>query len=219
MCRAKGKSCFACGKQNHFAAMCRGCQSTRDTIPEPKDENIRSINHTDKQQDSSNEDSYEFVVSPPVENKVSPTTHVQAVKTIPVIIEKAHIKMIVDTGATTNILDAQAFNEIQKKNPTLHLQPSKLKIYACMQSHPLPVLGKFEGLAESKHRMVVTTFHVVSGDGGSLLSYSTSTELDFVKMNVHAVTQPSSTSYTDPREDHKQFGNENPEIPKSNQPD
>ena len=127
--------------------------------------------------------------------------------------------MIVDTGATTNILDAQAFNQIQKKNPTLHLQPSKHKIYAYMQSHPLPVLGKFEGLIESKHRMVVTTFHAVNGDGGSLLSYSTATELDIVKMNVSAVTQSSSTSYTDPREDHKQFGNENPEISKSNQPD
>ena len=182
--------------------MCRSRQSTRDTIPEPKGENIRSINHTDKQSDSSDEDSYAFVVSPPVENKVSPTT--QAVKTIPVIIEKAHIKMIVDTAeATTNILDAQAFNEIQKKNPTLHLQPSRHKIYAYMQSHPLPVLGKFEGLIESKHKMVVTTFHVVNGDGGPLISYSTATELDIVKMNVHAVTQSSSTSYTDPREDHK----------------
>ena len=65
-----------------------------------------------------------------------------------------------------------------------------------MLSHPLPVLGKFEELIESKHRMVVTTFHVINGDGGSLLSYSTATELDIVKMNVHAVTQPSSTSYS-----------------------
>ena len=83
VCRAKGKSCFACGKQNHFAAMCRSRQSTRDTIPEPKGENIRSINHTDKQPDSSDEDSYAFIVSPPVENRVSPTT--QAVKTIPLL--------------------------------------------------------------------------------------------------------------------------------------
>ena len=55
-------------------------------------------------------------------------------------------------------------------------------------------------------------------DGGSLPSYSTATELDIVKMNVHAVTQSSFTSYTD-REDNKQFGNENPEIPKNHQPD
>ncbi|CAB4039366.1 Hypothetical predicted protein [Paramuricea clavata] len=68
--------------------------------------------------------------------------------------------------------------------------------------------------------MAVTTFHVVNGDGGSLLSYSTVTELDIVKMNVHAVVaQSSSTSYTDPQEDHKQFGNENPDIPKNHQPD
>ncbi|CAB4026619.1 Transposon Tf2-9 poly [Paramuricea clavata] len=137
-----------------------------------------------------------FVVTPPVENEVPPNA--RAVKTIPVIIERTHVKMIVDTGATTNILDSKAYNDIKKKNPSLHLKPSTHKIYAYMQSKPLPVLGKFEGLIESKHRMAVTTFHVVNGDGGSLLL---------------------SRSYTDPREDHKQFGNENPEIPKNHQPD
>ena len=215
VCRAKGKSCFSCGKQNHFATMCRS--RPRNNIPE-KGENIQAINCTEKQSNSSDEDSYVFVVTPPVETEVSPNP--RAVKTIPVIIERAHVKMIVDTGATTNILDYKAFNEIKKKNPSLHLQPSTHKIYAYMQSQPLPVLGKFEGLIESKHRMAVRTFHVVNGDGGSLLSYATATELDIVKMNVHAVvTQSSSTSYTDPREDHKQFGNENPEIPKNHQPD
>jgi hypothetical protein len=195
--------------------MCRS--RPRNNIPE-KGENIQAINCTEKQSNSSDEDSHVFVVTPPVETEVSPNP--RAVKTIPVIIERAHVKMIVDTGATTNILDSKAFNEIKKKNPSLHLQPSTHKIYAYMQSQPLPVLGKFEGLIESKHRMAVTTFHVVNGDGGSLLSYSTATELDIVKMNVHAVvTQSSSTSYTDPREDHKQFGNENPEIPKNHQPD
>jgi hypothetical protein len=67
--------------------------------------------------------------------------------------------------------------------------------------------------------MDVTTFHVVNGDSGWLLSYSTATKLDIVKMNVHPVTKSSSTSYTDSREDHKQFGNKNPEIPKNHQPD
>ena len=180
MCRAKGKS------------LCRSFQ--RNNIPD-KGENIQAINCTEKQSNSSDEDSYVFVVTPPVENEISPNP--RAVKTIPVIIERAHVKMIVDTGATTNILDSKAFNEIKKKNPSLHLQPSTHKIYAYMQSQPLPVLGKFEGLIESKHRMAVTTFHVVNGDSGSLLSYSTATELDIVKMNVHAVTQSSSTSYTD----------------------
>ncbi|XP_028412196.1 uncharacterized protein LOC114535019 [Dendronephthya gigantea] len=197
--------------------MCRGRQ--RNNIPESKvkGENIQANNCTENQSNSSEEDSYVFVVTPPVEKEVSPNP--RAVKTIPVIIERAHIRMIVDTGATTNILVSKAFNEIKKKNPSLHLHPSTHKIYAYMQSQPLPVLGKFEALIESKHRMAVTTFHVVNGDGGSLLSYSTATELDIVKMNVHAVTQSSSTSYTDPRDDHNQFGNENPENPKNHQPD
>jgi hypothetical protein len=92
--------------------MCRSRQ--RNNIPD-KGENIQAINCTEKQSNSSDEDSYVFVVTPPVENEISPNA--LAVKTIPVIIERAHVKMIVDTGATTNILDSKAFNEIKKKNP------------------------------------------------------------------------------------------------------
>ncbi|CAB3994280.1 Hypothetical predicted protein [Paramuricea clavata] len=46
------------------------------------------------QSNSSDEHSYVFVVTPPVENEISPNP--QAVKTIPVIIERAHVKMIVE---------------------------------------------------------------------------------------------------------------------------
>ena len=101
----------------------------------------------------------------------------------------------------------------------MHLQHSTHKIYAYMQSQPLPVLGKFEGLIESKQKMTVTVFHVVNGDGGSLLSYSTATELDIVKLNVNAVAQSGPAPYTDPREDHAEFGNESPPALKNKKPD
>jgi hypothetical protein len=70
MYKAKEKSCFSCGKQNHFATMCRSRQSTRNNIPEHNGENIQAINYTDheKQSNSSDEDSYVFVVTRPVEN-------------------------------------------------------------------------------------------------------------------------------------------------------
>ena len=129
---------------------------------------------------------------PPVEKKGTETA--SKVKTIPAVVEKTNIRMIVDTGPTMNILDSKAFNEIKKKNPSLYLQHSMHKIYAYMQSQPLPVLGKFEGL-ESKQKMAVTVFHVVNGDGGSLLSYSTGTELGIVKLNVNAVAQSGPAPY------------------------
>ena len=141
VCRAKGKSCFSCGKQNHFATMCRS--RPRNNIPE-KGENIQAINCTDNQSNSSDEDSYVFVVTPPVETEVSPNP--RAVKTIPVIIERAHVKMIVDTGATTNILDSKAFNETKKKNPSLHLQPSTHKIYATCNLNLYQSLGNLKDL-------------------------------------------------------------------------
>ena len=147
----------------------------------------------------------------PVEKKGTETA--SKVKTIPAVVEKTNIRMIVDTGATMNILDSKAFNEIKKKNPSLYLQHSMHKIYAYMQSQPLPV----EGL-ESKQKMAVTVFHVVNGDGGSLLSYSTGTELGIVKLNVNAVAQ-SGPALTDPREDHAEFGNESPPALKNKKPD
>jgi hypothetical protein len=110
--------------------------------------------------------------------------------------------MIADTGTTTNILDPKAFNEIKKKNPSLHL--------ICNHQHTkyMQSLGNLKDIPCCKQgRWVIT------------IGYSTATQLDIVKMNVHVVTQSSSTSYTDPREDHKQFGNEKPEIPKKHQPD
>ena len=45
VCRAKGKSCFACGKQNNFATKCRSRQSARNNIPEHKGNNIQAINY------------------------------------------------------------------------------------------------------------------------------------------------------------------------------
>ncbi|CAB4035242.1 RNA-directed DNA polymerase from mobile element jockey [Paramuricea clavata] len=145
VCRAKGKSCFACGKQNYFATMCRSRQRNNISV---KGENIQAINCTEKQSNFSDEDSYVFVVTPPVENEVSPNP--RAVKTIPVIIERARVKMIVDTGKTTNILDSKAFNEIKKKNPSLNLQPSTHKMYAYMQYQPLPVFGNLKDLVKTK---------------------------------------------------------------------
>ena len=37
-CRAKGKSCFACGEQNHFASMCHSSRgrNTSSKLPEKK---------------------------------------------------------------------------------------------------------------------------------------------------------------------------------------
>ena len=195
-------------------AMCRSSQNLSNNNTHQKGVNIQSIIRTERKSDSSDQDSYVFGVSQPAENKVPSTT--QGGRTVPVTIDKAHVRMIVDTGATIKFLDNKACNETRKKNPSLHLKQSTHKIYAYMQPQLLPVLGKFEEIIESKRRMVAPSFHVVNGDSGSLLCYFTATELD--KRNVHTVTQASSKPYVDPQKDHVQFGNENPETPKSSPP-
>lgn len=47
----------------------------------------------------------------------------QGVKIIPAISEKTRVRMIIDTGATINILDCKAFVEIEKKTP-IYLKPT-----------------------------------------------------------------------------------------------
>ena len=44
-CRAKGKSCFACGKQNHFASMCRSSRG-RNTSSKPSEK--KAISTSDR---------------------------------------------------------------------------------------------------------------------------------------------------------------------------
>ena len=98
-CRAKGKSCFACGKQNHFASMCRSSRG-RNTSSKPSEKkgdfNIRSVTDKAEKSESSDEDSYVFTVPPPVEKKGTETA--SKVKTIPVVVEKTNIRMMLTLG-------------------------------------------------------------------------------------------------------------------------
>ena len=51
----------------------------------------------------------------------------------------------------------------------------------------LKLLGQFEILVESQHRVSVSTIHVVPGNYGCFLSYKTASSLGLVTVNVHAV--------------------------------
>ena len=64
MCKARGKVCRACGKSNHFDAVCRSNPNNNNSLSKPKSENVRAVQHHESQaSSSSDEDSYAFGIS------------------------------------------------------------------------------------------------------------------------------------------------------------
>ena len=73
------------------------------------------------------------------------------------------------------------------------LQPCGTRVYAFNLSAPLPVIGKFSALIESKCSAVDAEFLVVESET-SLLGYTTATELGILQIaNAVSVEKPYSS--------------------------
>ncbi len=191
-CPAKGQTCRKCNKQNHYARVCRSSVplsrrpvNTRPRFTRRDNFNPQNIQHIGHQEihysntsSSSSEDEHLYTC---VDSK---TTKMPSTK---VKINNVHVRMIIDTGASTNIIDENTFALINKRNPTL-LKRTRTKLFAYGSKQQLPVIGKFEATIETKKRMTAATIHVVKGGYGSLLSYQTATELNLIQVNINNVT-------------------------------
>ena len=83
------------------------------------------------------------------------------------------VKMLLDTGASTDILDKATYDKLSAVKP-IALTKSPVKIFAYSSQSPLHVVGKFDATIESKRNISVSTIYVLEGSAGSLLSYNTS---------------------------------------------
>lgn len=181
VCPAKGKTCRACGKLNHFAKVCRSKKNfeksrEKDNDKESKESVKLAQQQHNVQSPSSSDDEYTFAVSS--STKVT-NTKIQ--------INGTPIDVTIDSGATTNILDSVAFSCIQKRNKHVQLEPTQTKIYAYNAVQPLLLLGKCCLAVESNRKRVLSTFYVVKGKAGSLLGNETAAELGILKINVNEI--------------------------------
>ena len=95
------------------------------------------------------------------------------------------VKMLLDTGASTNILDKATFDKLSAIKP-IALTKSPVKIVAYGSQSPLPVVGKFDATIESKRNISVSPIYVLEGSAGSLLSYNTANDLGLIRLSVNA---------------------------------
>jgi transposase InsO family protein len=179
-CPAKGQTCHKCGKPNHYAKVCR---SSRNNKPQQKlhvrqvTENSTQEKSTQESEASSDSDD-EYIFSTGKDESKIPT--------ITVKINCADVPMIVDTGASTDIIDEKAFSQINQHLP-VKLGHTTKRLFAYGSKTQLPTLGQFEGVIEFKGNRAKSKIHVLKGSNGSLLSYKTAQHLKVLNLNINHI--------------------------------
>ncbi|XP_028406446.1 uncharacterized protein K02A2.6-like [Dendronephthya gigantea] len=100
--------------------------------------------------------------------------------------------MVIDTGASINIIDELAFNILQKQRP-LSLRHSKTRVFAYGATHQLPVMGQFHATLKFATGTTTTRVHVIKGNFGCLLSYQTASALGLIMLKINNVKSGQST--------------------------
>ena len=165
-CPAKGKTCHACKKQNHFSSVCRSKRKG----------NRRSVNQVEKTNacDTSS-DSEDYVFGMQEEENVNAVKSKQP--SLNVTVNGLNVRMLVDTGSSINVLDENTYQKFQVK-PKLLKTDTKVFTYGSNTNFPL--LGKFIGTLETQHKITTATIYVTKGASGCLLCYDSAVELQVI---------------------------------------
>lgn len=190
-CPTEGQRCNHCFKYNHFARVCQSRNRTQhsnsanavqNTPEDPK------LTNTGQQGDSTDSEEYSFNIHATSTKKQNKQSFYIKIK-----IGKSTIQFQIDSGSSANIIDESTFATIQKKNPSIQLTRSRKRLFAFGSAKPLPLIGQFQCLLESKKRLAYATIIVVKNATGCLLSEKTF--IDFLTIKVNKVTpRPAAIS-------------------------
>jgi hypothetical protein len=215
-CPAYGTTCRSCGKQNHWSKCCRSTsasgfrsnttrqsqnrqqtsskfnrQSTAKRPPRsrPTGHSRRQPQHVNQLFDRSatpefSDDDVEYTFSLQTRDMKQPRT--------PVILRGNVISMIIDSGASVNVIDETTYDSLK---PPPKLTKAMARIFSYGASKPVFVQGTFQSKVESNNRKTVATFYVTKGTSGCLLSYRTASELDLIRITINQISDkiPSSS--------------------------
>lgn len=189
-CPANGKTCRSCGKKGHFAKVCR-------SRPQQQRRFVQQI-ADDPEQDPA----YTFVIHS--EQTVLNTSSPSGAPLLPSPSCLVHIGgqplfVLVDSGASANLLDEATYNSINHNTqlPAM-LHPPTTKIYSYGSTTPLPLLGSWSTSVRYKTTTVNATFHVTKGNSGNLLSCDTAQQLNLITLNVNSTMSGPTILHTFP---------------------
>ena len=159
-CPARGKTCRKCGGKDHFAEKCRTQKKTQ-------------VNQV-KESESGTKD-YVFVISDYEQsNKLN------------VCVGGVELEVLVDSGATSNIIDEATWETLKTKKVKCKSQtaaPSK-KLYSYASKQPLQVKGTFNCEIQAGENVTDSEFLVIKGTGVPLLGKETAMKLNVLKIGI-----------------------------------
>ena len=185
-CPALGKTCNSCGKTDHFARVCRSTpRPTKQKMGRNQREGsyTKPLNTVKKIEQNAIERNvkheYEQLFAT-TKGKIQ-----QQDFKANVLIEKTSVELLIDTGASINVLNETTFQRINKKlNNKLQLKRTKTKVVTYGNDSPeLDIKGEITLLIESKKKFVRTKFYVIKTHHKNLLSGTTATALDLISIN------------------------------------
>lgn len=125
-----------------------------------------------------------------VESKQNPRP-VRSIK-----IENCEVKVLIDTGATVNVMDESIFQQLFANKVKLQKSTSVLRSYQTNEnpSRPLTVMGKFDAVVESNTKIIPATFHVIKGNTNMepLIGFQTAESLGLVVITNAVQTDPDT---------------------------
>ncbi|XP_057298881.1 uncharacterized protein K02A2.6-like [Hydractinia symbiolongicarpus] len=182
--QAIGKICYECGKKNHLSAVCLSSKHGQNYQRHHRDFNCdrtrkrgnqvqeNASNSSISEEESENEHSLFSVENNKVLNSVTNCAKI--------LVENVPIKLMIDTGCTTSVIDRETFSKLESKNLNVVLKSSKTKLYP-YASQPVKVVGKFNALFETKKQMCSSVICVIDKQkAGNLLGIDTAKQLKLV---------------------------------------
>ena len=102
--------------------------------------------------------------------------------TINVLVGGVSVRMLIDSGASTNVIDKGTWEELKSQKIECKSRKCEKKLYAFGSRVPLKVIGCFEARVVLGDRVCGAEFVVIEGKGQLLLGRSTATELGVLQI-------------------------------------
>ena len=173
-CPARGQFCHRCGLEGHFQEQCRTKQKGEEKEKQtkgrrnPKGGAANMVGCHNEEE----EPVYAFTVGGSNEEKIEVT------------VGGCKLNMIIDSGASTNIIDKETWEWLKKNKVKCESARSSRKLYAYASQTPLDVIGTFSCEVSAGSNTASAKFCVINGEGDPLLGKDTATSLGVLKIGI-----------------------------------
>ena len=141
-CPARGQLCRKCGLEGHFQERCKTKHKREGGKRNPKHQRDTKGGSTNmvNTQDDADDPEYAFTIGDEKKEKIEV-----------IIIGGCKLSMIIDSGASTNIIDKQTWEWLKRNKVKCKSARSDKKLFAYASQTPLDVIGTFSCEVRKKH--------------------------------------------------------------------